>query len=108
MSNDPTDPIKIQAGQYSGVDEGAACTQTSFKSGKKAFLYIGEQGGRYKAMFKLKNSIDEADALSQKEPKNYEIGKHGWVTARFTAEDPMPQALWERWLDESYQLSLKK
>ena len=38
---DPTDPIRLRASRYSGVDEGTACTQSSFKAGKKAFLYIG-------------------------------------------------------------------
>lgn len=103
---DPTEPIRLQAGQYAGVDEGTACTQSSFKTGKKAFLYIGEQGGRYKAMFKLKQSLPEAAQLAEAKPSNYEVGKHGWVTARFTTEDPMPAALWQRWLDESYDLSL--
>lgn len=103
---DPTEPIRLKAGRYSGVDEGTACTQSSFKTGKKAFLYIGEQGGRYKAMFKLKESITEAADLAAEEPNNYEIGKFGWVTARFTAEEPMPEELWERWLDESHALSL--
>ena len=105
---DPTEPIRLKAGQYSGVDEGTACTQSSFKTGKKAFLYVGEQGGRFKAMFKLQDSIAEAAELAAQEPNCYEVGKFGWVTARFSAKAPMPKSLWERWLDESYQLSLKK
>lgn len=105
---DPTEPIRVKAGRYSGVDKGTACTQSSFKSGKKAFLYIGMQGGRYKAMFRLDDSIPEAAELAELEPNCYEVGKFGWVTARFTAEEPMPQPLWERWLDESYALSIAK
>ena len=103
---DPTDPIRLKASQYPKVDEGTACTQSSFKAGKKAFLYIGEQGGRYKAMFKLQQSIPEAAELAEKEPDCYEVGSMGWVTARFSDDKPMPQQLWERWLDESYELSL--
>ncbi len=103
--SDPTAAIRMKAGQYVGVDEGTACTQSSFKSGKKAFLYIGEQGGRYKAMFKLKESIPEAIELADEYPNDYQVGNQGWVTARFSVEEPMPQDLWERWLDESYTLS---
>lgn len=103
---DPTEPIRLKAGQYAGVDEGTACTQSSFKTGKKAFLYIGEQGGRYKAMFKLLDSIPEAAELAEKAPDDYQIGQNRWVTARFSAEKPMPKQLWEKWLDESYELSL--
>ncbi len=103
---DPTDSMRLKASQYPGVDEGTACTQSSFKAGKKAFLYIGEQGGRYKAMFKLQKSIPEATKLAEKEPECYEVGSMGWVTARFTADKPIPSQLWEKWLDESYDLSL--
>ena len=57
---DPTEPIRLTASQYPEVDQGTACTQSAFKTGKKAFLYIGMQGGRFKAMFKLDGSMAEA------------------------------------------------
>ncbi len=101
--SDPTEPIRLKASRYPGVDEGTACTQSSFKAGKKAFLYVGEQGGRYKAMFKLKASLPEATKLAKKDPDLYQVGS--WVTARFTAEKQMPKKLWTKWLDESYELS---
>ena len=102
---DPTVPICLKASKYPGVDEGTSCTQSSFKAGKKAFLYIGMQGGRYKAMFKLKASMTAAAELAEKDPDLYQVGSTAWVTARFTAEKPMPKKLWEKWLDESYELS---
>ena len=105
MAKDPTQPIRKKASQYAGVDEGTACTQSSFKVGKKSFLFIGEQGGRYKAMFKLKASIPEASKLAKKNPEDYQVGKTAWVTTRFSAEKPMPKKVWEKWLEESYQLS---
>ena len=105
---DPTDPIRQKASRYAGVDRGTACTQSSFKAGKRAFLYIGPQGGRFKAMFKLKDSIPEATKLAKKEPDRFEIGKQGWVTARFSEEAPMPKKLWQKWLDESYELTVGK
>jgi hypothetical protein len=99
---DPTEPMRLRASRYPGVDEGTACTQSSFKAGKKAFLFIGTQGGRFKAMFKLKASMPEAAKLAQADPDAYQVGTTGWVTARFTAEKPMPEKVWEKWLDESY------
>ena len=87
------------------MDEGTACTQSSFKTGGKAFFFIGEQGGHYKAMFKLKESKPEAAMLAEKEPDNYQTGAGVWVMTRFTAEKPMPKALWRNWLDENYRLS---
>ena len=100
---DPTDPIRHHAGRYPGVVEGTSCTQSSFKHGKKAFLYVGMQGGRYKLMLKLSESLAEATRLAEAEPSCYEVGKHGWVTARFSADEPIPETRWKAWLDESYQ-----
>ena len=106
MPKDPTQPIRQQASQYAGVDEGAACTQSSFKVGKKSFLFIGEQGGRYKAMFKLDESIGEAMRLAKSNPEDFHVGKTAWVTARFSDEKPISRKLWSKWLDESYRLSV--
>lgn len=103
---DPTEPIRLKASLYPEVDKGTACTQSSFKAQKRAFLYIGPQGGRYKAMFKLQASMAEAERLAKKDPDRFEIGVGGWVTTRFTTEEPLPKKLWEKWLDESYVLSL--
>ncbi|MCA9278090.1 MAG: MmcQ/YjbR family DNA-binding protein [Phycisphaeraceae bacterium] len=103
--SDPTEPMRIRAGKYAGVDEGTACTQSSFKVNGKAFLFVGMQGGRSKAMFKLRESMPQAVKLAEKTPDDVQVGSTGWVTARFSAEKPMPKALWEKWLDESYQIS---
>ena len=103
---DPTEPMRVKASRYPGVDEGTACTQSSFKAGRKAFLFVGMQGGRYKAMFKLERSKPEAARLAAKEPDNYQVGSGPWITARFTADRPMPKRTWEKWLDESYGLSV--
>lgn len=105
---DPTEPIRVQAAAFPEVAEGTACTQNSFKVGKKAFLFIGPQGGRYKAMFRLESSIPQAEELAAKDPDRFEVGKPPWVTARFTAEKPMPKRLWTKWLKQSYRLSQSK
>ncbi len=104
---DPTEPMRLKASRYPRVDEGTACTQSSFKVGKKSFFFVGMQGGRYKAMFKLQESMPEARELAKKDPDLYQAqeGSSGWVTARFTSEKPMPKRLWQKWLDESYALS---
>jgi len=104
---DPTDPIRLKASSYPDVVMGTACTQSSFKIGKKAFLFIGMQGGQYKAMFKLNKFIPDATKLAEKNPDCYSVGKTGWVTVRFTADKPMPKTLWGKWLDESYKLSIR-
>ncbi|MEQ9617000.1 MAG: MmcQ/YjbR family DNA-binding protein [Phycisphaerales bacterium] len=104
-ASDPTEPIRVKASEYPGVDKGTACTQSSFKANKKAFLYIGPQGGRFKAMFKLDKSIPQAEKLAAEKPDEFEVGKNGWVTARFSAEKPLAKRIWGKWLDESYGLT---
>ena len=104
---DPTEQIRLKASTYSNVDEGTSCTQSSFKTGGKAFLFIGEQGGRYKAMFKLKQSKPEAENLAKEQPKDFQVGSGVWVTARFSLDKPLPNKLGQKWLDESYALSQK-
>lgn len=106
--NDPTLAMREKACTYPDVDEGTACTQSSFKVNGKAFLLAGPQGGRFKAMFKLRESRGEAQKLAAESPDNYQIGSNIWVTARFSNEEPMPDDIWSRWLDESYGLSLGK
>ena len=93
-----------RAAGYADVDEGTACTQSSFKVGGKAFLFVGQQGGRNKAMLKLKDSLDEALAKAEEDPDHYGAGKGAWVTLRFSDDDAPPAKLWRRWLDESYAL----
>ncbi len=105
-SKDPTEPMRQRATEYPDVDAGTACTQSSFKAGKKAFFFVGEQGGRYKAMFKLDASREDAQARAEKAPDDFQVGSGVWVTARFSTEKPMPKRLWTKWLDESYALTV--
>ena len=105
-AKDPTEPIRMEATRYPAVDEGTACNQSSFKAGKKAFLFCGPQGGRYKAMFKLEASRPQAEQLAAEQPDRFDVGKGPWVTARFSAEMPLPKRLWKKWLDESYALTV--
>ena len=106
--DDPTMPMREYACTYPDVDEGTACTQTSFKVKGKSFFFAGPQGGRFKAMFKLKESREEAQKLATESPENYEVGSGAWVTVRFADDKTIPQDIWQRWLDESYALSAPK
>ena len=89
-----------------GAAMGTSCNQTSFRIGKNAFLFIGPgaKGIGFKAMFFLSKSLPQAVKLAAKEPDRYQAGAKGWVTVRFSAEEPIPKAVWEKWLVESYEL----
>jgi len=101
---DPTAALKKAAAALPDVVSGTSCNQTSFKIGKAAFLYVGPgaKGVGFKAMFKLDGSLGEAKGLAQSEPGRFEVGTGSWITTRFSAEEPLPKTLWNRWLKESY------
>lgn len=106
---DPTEAIREKAASYPEVAKGTSCTQSSFKAGSGTFLFIGPgpKGKGFKAMFKLRDSMPDAEARATEEPTRFEVGKTGWVTARFTAEEPLPRSVWEPWLDESYGITTR-
>ncbi len=104
---DPTDAIRRKAVTFPGIAKGTSCTQSAFKAGKGTFLFIGPgpKGQGFKAMFKLQASMPQALKLAAKDPKRFEVGSTGWVTARFTAAEPLPKQIWEKWLAESYDVT---
>ncbi len=106
-SDDPTAAIRAEASALRDVVEGTSCNQTSFKIGKKSVLFLGPgpKGRGFKAMFKLDASMPQAHELAAESPDRFEVGSTGWVTARFTSEEPLPPAIWQPWLRESYELS---
>lgn len=106
-TKDPTKPLMTAAAELPDVVEGTSCNQSSYKVGRKAFLYVGPgpKGVGFKAMFKLEASVEAARALSESEPARVEVGVGNWVTTRFTAEEPLPKKIWSRWLKESYTLA---
>jgi hypothetical protein len=87
--------------------KGTSCTQSAFKVGAGTFLFIGPgpKGQGFKAMFKLKASMPQALKLAAEDPTRFEVGSTGWVTARFTAEEPLPKRIWGKWLSESYDVT---
>ncbi len=106
-SEDPTDAIRRQAVTFPEVAKGTSCTQSSFKAGKGTFLFIGPgpKGKGFKAMFKLNASMPQALKLAAENPERFDVGSTGWVTARFTAEKPLPKRIWGKWLAESYDVT---
>ena len=107
VDTDPTEAIRARAAAFPTIAAGTSCNQSSFKVGKRAFLYIGPgpKGRGFKAMFKLGTSMPQAEELATTQPDRFEVGSTGWVTTRFTAEAPLPESIWMTWLDESYELA---
>lgn len=103
-AKDPTQALKAAAAALPDVVEGTSCNQTSFKAGKKAFLYVGPgaKGVGYKAMFKLAESMDQARELAQSDPECFGLGVGNWVTTRFSSDKPLPKKVWGGWLKDAY------
>lgn len=104
---DATAGLRAAAAACRDAEESTSCNQSAYKVRGKAYLYVGPgaKGVGHKAMFKLGESMAEAEGLASSEPARFEVGNTGWVTARFSDEEPLPGDLWERWLAESYGLS---
>ena len=104
---DPTEAIRERAETLPAVSVGTSCNQTSFKTRTGSFLFIGPgaKGQGFKAMFRLRDSLPEAQRLASSRPDNFEVGSTGWVTARFTVDAPLLKSIWQKWLMESYNLA---
>jgi len=106
-SEDVTYPIREKAASYDNVIIGTSCNQSSFKTKRGSYFFIGPgaKGVGYKAMFKLAASKPQAQELANKYPTRFEVGKTGWVTARFSEQNPLPESIWGVWLNESYLIT---
>ena len=72
----------------------------------KVFVFLGADpvaGGPMALSVKLLRSHDAALDLPFARPTAYGLGKSGWVTASFAAEDDPPAEILKGWIVESYQ-----
>jgi len=76
---------------------------SAFKVKNKTFLFLATDGGELSLSVKLPESGNFALMQPYAKPTEYGLGKSGWVTARFAANEKPPLPLLERWVDESYR-----
>jgi len=69
----------------------------------KVFLFLSRHDGVLHLSVKLPLSAPDALKRPFTEPTGYGLGKHGWVTSHFAADDPVPLELLTGWIDESYR-----
>ncbi|MHB0972047.1 MAG: MmcQ/YjbR family DNA-binding protein [Thermoanaerobaculia bacterium] len=71
----------------------------------KVFVFLGGDANpkELSVSVKLPQSRDMAADLPFAEPTGYGMGKHGWVTARFTKVSDVPMDLLKAWIDESFR-----
>ena len=70
---------------------------------KKVFVFMGLPDGRLTLSVKLPESQSIALMLPFTEPTGYGLGKSGWITAKFEANEKPPEDLLREWIEESYR-----
>jgi predicted DNA-binding protein (MmcQ/YjbR family) len=73
------------------------------KVNKKIFVTFGNDERAFSMSVKLPRAAEIALTLPFAEPTGYGLGKSGWVTARFAANEAPPLDLLRAWIDESYR-----
>lgn len=69
----------------------------------KTFAYLSLEDEPLRVSCKLPQSCQTALSLEFTEPTGYGLGKSGWVTATFGADDSPPVEFLKTWIDESYR-----
>jgi predicted DNA-binding protein (MmcQ/YjbR family) len=74
------------------------------KVNKKVFVFMGQHGGGgFGIATKLPRSAAIALTLPFAEPTGYGLGKSGWVSAEFKANEKPPIDMLKAWIEESYR-----
>jgi predicted DNA-binding protein (MmcQ/YjbR family) len=75
----------------------------------KTFAYLSTDDEPFGISCKLPSSCTAALMLPFVEPTPYGLGKSGWVSAKFAANDALPPIeLFQSWIDESYRAQAPK
>ena len=74
------------------------------KVGKKLFALFGREGPALGLTVKLRDSHAEAMSLPFTKPTGYNLGKAGWISARFEPGEEPLVGLLRVWIRESYLL----
>ena len=95
--------LRAHALTYPGAVEELPWGDRAMKVNKKVFAFLGTHGGGFAMSTKLPRSVAIALTLPFASPTRYGLGKSGWVTAEFAANEKPPLDLLRAWIDESYR-----
>ncbi len=104
----PMKAIRAIAMKLPGTEEGVSCGKCAFKTGGKAFLFMGMDDHSWNLLLKLSDSLPEASALAAKEPHRYGVGRTHWVSVHLPHTVSLPAGLAEGWTRESFRLLAPK
>jgi len=74
----------------------------------KIFVFLNQGDAGLAVTLKLRASHGEAMTLPFIRPTGYNLGRAGWVTARFAPGEALPVGMLAAWMDESYRLVAPK
>ena len=74
----------------------------------KTFAYLSVEGEPFSISCKLPETHITALALPFAQPTAWGLGKSGWVSATFRADQLPPVDLFKSWIDESYRAQAPK
>jgi len=77
--------------------------ERALKVNGKIFCLLGTGESGFFFTVKLPESAAMATAQPWASPTRYNLGKSGWISARFAPGASIPEALLRDWLDESYR-----
>ena len=95
--------LRTRALSYPEAHEDHPWGESAIKVRGKAFLCMHASNKELSLSTKLPESCAAALMLPFAEPTGYGLGKSGWITARFGADEDPPLAILHEWIDESYR-----
>ncbi len=96
------DRLKAFALSLPGAWEDHPWGDTVIKVNKKVFVFLGAEE-RISLSTKLPDSGDAALTMAFTSPTGYGLGRGGWVTSAFDADQDPPVDILCDWIEESYR-----
>jgi predicted DNA-binding protein (MmcQ/YjbR family) len=89
--------------RYPDTREDHPWGHSAFKVKGKAFLFVSHEQEFLGVTLKLPQSRYDAVRLPFVSPTGYNLGRSGWVTAKFVKGDEVPLEMIEEWIAESFR-----
>jgi predicted DNA-binding protein (MmcQ/YjbR family) len=96
--------LRAHAMNFPGATEDFPWGERAIKVKGKVFLFLSRhEEGVLGLSVKLPESGPYALGYAFAEPTHYGLGKHGWVSCKFTKDAEVPTELLTEWIDESFR-----
>jgi len=95
--------LKKMALAYPDTREDHPWGHSAFKVKGKTFLFLYSEKDLLSLSVKLPTSGRAALRLPFASATEYNLGKSGWVTAKFRGDDEVPVEMLTDWIDESFR-----